>query len=99
MKARDYFGLGVRLFGVWLICRAVQYIASFTDMKLYPASDRIRDGAAAHLIYAAVDFALAAFFLLGTRVVVAWSYGEDGEKIAREAAGGTGGSPTGVASA
>ena len=41
-----------------------------------PVSDRSRDSAGGNLIYATLDFALAAFFLLWTRVIVAWSYGE-----------------------
>lgn len=51
------------------------YVEGFADVKLYPASDRARDGAAGNLIYATLDFALAAFFLLWTRVIVAWTYG------------------------
>jgi hypothetical protein len=78
MKIRDLFGLGVRLFGIGLICRGATYFASFADAKLYPPSERVRDSGTAYLIYATIDFSLAAFFLLWTRVVVAWSYGDQG---------------------
>jgi hypothetical protein len=37
--------------------------------------------------YATLDFALAAFFLLWTRVLVAWSYGEEREITKDEEAG------------
>lgn len=77
MKHRDLFALGVRLFGIWLICRGVTGVASFVDGKLYPASEKSKDSTAAYLIYAVIDFALAAIFLLWTRAVVSWSYGEE----------------------
>jgi hypothetical protein len=79
---RDAFAVGVRLFGVWLITRGATYVAGFLDGKLYPASVQARDSAAANLIYAAIDFSLAAFFLLGTRAIVAWSYGDSPETTA-----------------
>jgi hypothetical protein len=79
MRCRDLFALGVRLLGIWLITRGIYYVEGFADVKLYPASDRAPDSAAGNLIYATLDFALAAFFLLWTRVIVAWSYGEDRE--------------------
>lgn len=79
MTCKNLFALGVRLFGIWLITNAVTYVAAFADLKLYPPSDKARDSAAANLIYATLDFALAAFFLLWTRVIVAWSYGEKSE--------------------
>ena len=66
MASRDWFALGVRLFGVWLITGGAVYVAAFVDAKLYPASGPARDSAAANLIYATLDFALAAFFLLWT---------------------------------
>jgi hypothetical protein len=77
MKYRNQFALAVRLFGVWLITQGAIYVAAFIDGKLYPQSDKARDSAAANLIYAAIDFGLAAFFLLWTRVIVAWTYSEE----------------------
>jgi hypothetical protein len=77
MRCKDLFALGVRLFGVWLITRGVTYVEMFVDYKLYPTSEKARDSAAGTLIYATLDFALAAFFLLWTRVIVAWCYGEE----------------------
>jgi hypothetical protein len=74
MRYRELFGLGVRLFGVWLICRGSVYVASFADIRLFPASEKAQESATANLLYATIEFALAAFFLLWTRVVVAWSY-------------------------
>jgi hypothetical protein len=75
MNYKELFALGVRLFGVWLVTTGITYVAGFVDGKLYPVSDRARDSAAANLIYATFDFALAAFFLLWTHVIVGWTYG------------------------
>jgi hypothetical protein len=36
MKGRDWFALGVRLFGVWLITTGAAYVATFVQIKLYP---------------------------------------------------------------
>ncbi len=77
MRYPDLFALGVRLFGVWLVTQGATYFSAFADSKLYPSSERARDSATAYLIYVTVDFALAAFFLLWTRVIVGWCYGED----------------------
>src|SRR5438046_1647190 len=91
MLCKDLFALGVRLFGIWLIMRGLLYVESFADMKLYPASDKARDSAAANLIYATFDLGLAAFFLLWTRVIVVWTYGEEPEiNQQREAEGENG---------
>lgn len=77
MPPRDLFAVGVRLFGVWLLTVGTNWVACYADGKLYPGSGRVQDSAAGYLIYAAFDFTLAAFFLLWTRVIVAWTYGED----------------------
>jgi hypothetical protein len=80
MASRELFAVGVRLFGVWLITRGATYAAAFVDGKLYPVTEAARASAAANLIYAAIDFSLATFFLAWTRVIVAWSYGENGSQ-------------------
>jgi hypothetical protein len=87
MKYCELFAVGVRLFGVWLLIQGAYYIEAFADVKLYPVSDRARDSAGGYLIYATVDLALAAFFLLWTRVIVNWSYGEEREIVKDEESG------------
>jgi hypothetical protein len=79
MSNKEWFALAVRIFGVWLIATAVGNVATFFDGKLYPGSPQARDAAAGNLIYATFNFALAAFFLLWTHVVVGWTYGEERE--------------------
>ena len=84
---KELFALGVRLSGVWLIVRGMAYFESFVDVKLYPYSDQLRDRAAGSLIYATFDFALAAFFLFWTHLIVAWTYGDDSRAPAEPKAG------------
>lgn len=78
MRARDLFGVGVRLFGVWLICRGMVNVATFTYTKLYAGSDREAYGASGTLIFAIFDFMLAGLFLFKTDFLVGWSY--EGER-------------------
>ena len=77
INCKELFALGVRLFGIWLVVRGLFYVETFVDSKLYPNSDQFQYRAAGYLIYAAIDFALAAFFLFWTNVVVAWTYGDE----------------------
>jgi hypothetical protein len=88
MTCKDLFALGVRLFGVWLIVRVLTNLESFVDLKLYPSSEKARDSATAYLIYATLDLALAVFFLLWTKVIVAWSYDDEPGIAKEEGAGG-----------
>jgi hypothetical protein len=39
VKPRDFFGLAVRIFGLWLFCRSLPYVSSFIDAKLYLSSE------------------------------------------------------------
>ena len=89
MRYKDLFALGVRLFGVWLITIGVAGVATFFEVKLYPISDKARDSAAHHLIYATLHFALAAFFLVWTDVIVGWTYGAE-RAIAKQELGASG---------
>jgi hypothetical protein len=88
MKCKDLFAVGVRLFGVWLVTVGITYVAAFVDGKLYPVTDKARDSSAANLIYATFDFALAAFFLLWTHVIVGWAYGGERDSVAELDASG-----------
>ena len=74
MRYRNLFAVGVRLFGIWAITRGLFYVEGFADAKLYPVAGPVRDNAAGNLIYAALDFSLAVFFLLWTEAIVDWTY-------------------------
>ena len=67
MSPQEWFVLGIRLFGVWLLTKGVAYFASFVDLRLALTGIPGDTNANGYLYYAACDFALAAYFLLGAR--------------------------------
>ena len=77
MSSRDWFGVGVRLFGIWLITRGSVYVATLGEYKLGFATAPNGGNPTSLLLYTILDFGLAAVFLLWTRHVVEWTYGED----------------------
>ncbi len=67
MGPREWFVLGIRLFGLWLLTRGVGCVANFVDFRI--GLNELPPGTSpnGYLFYAACDFALAAYFLLGAR--------------------------------
>jgi hypothetical protein len=80
MRSQDWFALGVRLFGVWLITRGAAYVATWIDFR-FGFSPRPPDvhspTATGYLVYASVDFTLALYFLLGAQHLAGLCYRED----------------------
>ena len=64
---REWFVLGIRLFGLWLLTRGVGCVANFVDFRL--GLNELPPGTSSngYLFYAASDFALAAYFSPGAR--------------------------------
>jgi hypothetical protein len=67
MTSREWFVLGIRLFGLWMLTRGVAYLASFTDLTLHYSDTSRGTNPNSYLLYAAFDFAVAGYFLLGAR--------------------------------
>ena len=68
MNPNEWFVLGIRLFGLWRLIEAVISLASFVDMRILKLNEPPRGThPTGYLFYAAVDFALAAWLLLGSR--------------------------------
>ena len=67
MSPREWFVLGIRLFGLWLLTRGVTYLSGFVDLRLGLGVPLRGTNANGFLFYAACDFALAAHFLFGAR--------------------------------
>jgi hypothetical protein len=65
MNPLEWFVLGIRLFGVWLLTKGVAYFASFIDLRFGLTGTSGDTNPNSYLYYAACDFALAAYFLLG----------------------------------
>lgn len=84
MNPRQWFVLGIRLFGVWLLIEGVGFVANFLDLRLglglVPETGR----PAGYLLYAAFDFALAAFFLLAPGKLASWCEAADDGDVASD---------------
>lgn len=65
MTSREWFLLGIRLFGLWLVTRGVAYVAMCADVKLHLNDVPHGTNPNGYLLYAAFDFAVAGNFLLG----------------------------------
>jgi hypothetical protein len=77
MTSQDLFAAGVRLFGVWMLIRMVEYVsAAFTLTFVYGTSDPT-NSPRGMMTFAAFYLGLATFFLLGTRLLTGWTYVED----------------------
>ena len=77
MPPHELFAVGVRLFGVWMLVRAVDYLsAAFALNFIFKAADA-ENSPRGMMSYAAAYLGLAALFLLGTRRLVRITYGED----------------------
>ncbi len=67
MNPKEWFVLGIRLFGLWLLTRGMNYISAFADLKLGLSETPRGQNPTGNILYAAFDFAVAAYFLLGAR--------------------------------
>jgi hypothetical protein len=67
MTSREWFVLGIRLFGLWMLARGVGYVASFTDLTLHYGDTSSDTNPNSYLLFAAFEFAAAGYFLLGAR--------------------------------
>ncbi len=78
MKPEDWFGVGVRLFGVWCGINALQNFAYFVDLRWQAfrlrSPDRDSIDAYANLAYAFLYAALALYFLLKTKHLTDFAY-------------------------
>jgi hypothetical protein len=74
MTPREWFILGIRLFGISLLIRGLRYIVSYLDVQLGLGEwDEWSDGnPAVFLLYAAVDLVLAGYFLLAPGNFASW---------------------------
>lgn len=81
MNARDWFGVGVRLLGVWCFIQAVQNLLYFFDVKsgLSPLRDLAGQidhlgSPFSYLVYAVGYLVLTAYFLFGSEHLADWCY-------------------------
>ena len=80
LPTRDWFILGVRLLGAWLLTGAFDRLAAFFVYRFGVWSPTEDYTPHALLFYVAADLVLAAYFLLGTRHLAGLCYGAEGGK-------------------
>jgi len=78
MRGRDWFILGARLFGLWVLYMAISYLVSFADFRI---SDRPSPVGGAnvnsYLVQALAHGAVALYLLFGTRHLAQLCYWDD----------------------
>ncbi|MBX6315953.1 MAG: hypothetical protein IRY99_24020 [Isosphaeraceae bacterium] len=80
MIPRDWFVLGIRLFGIWLITCSASYLMTFCDFRFGLVAVRELVNPHGYLLYATSDLILALIFLRGAQRIAAWCDGEAHEK-------------------
>jgi hypothetical protein len=70
MRSRDWFTVGFRLLGVWMLVAAVGELVYCADLQ-FKLSDPSRTSPSAYLLHAAVDFAVGVA-LLRLRISLFW---------------------------
>jgi hypothetical protein len=71
MRARDWFTVGFRLFGVWMILEGVGYLVSGLELQ-FRLVDPARSSPGAYFLRAAID-AVVAVVLLRSKIRFIWS--------------------------
>jgi len=79
MTAPDWFKLGLRLLGAWLLTRAMPYLAFFVELGFTGNNNEGGYPPAGYLIFFAFDLSLALFFLFGARHLTDLCYKADAE--------------------
>jgi hypothetical protein len=81
MKPQDWFGVGVRLSGIWCLMQSLGYLLGFFAIQLgYSTSatttyfSQSPDKSSMYLVYSLGYGAIALWFLLDADRLVGWSY-------------------------
>lgn len=78
MTGRDWFTVGVRLLGAWVLWLALEYFIAYLGQRL-DFLERLPQGQSPHyyLYLTACYLAVACYFLFGTRHLARLCYGEE----------------------
>jgi len=77
MSPLDWFILGVRLFGVWLMIRGIEDLVTYLGIKWEFAHSRSEDPAAKWFFYGFFDLMISAYLLLGAKHFATLCYRRD----------------------
>lgn len=76
MTREDWFGLGVRLFGIWLLIDCLQELVAAAQIH-FGLLTPYRTTLGAYFLHAAVEIAAGLYLIFGARSVVALAYRKD----------------------
>ena len=84
MKSEDWFGLGVRLLGVWQLMKAAQYLVTAMDVRLNLFQEHVNpladdDTGAAYLFYCLAYGAIGMGLIFGAKLLTQFAYPADNE--------------------
>ncbi|HEX5241980.1 MAG TPA: hypothetical protein VFW23_01870 [Tepidisphaeraceae bacterium] len=85
MKQRDWFAVGVRLFGVWMLLEFLQDLRMLCDIYFHLYDSRL--GANLYWFHAGFDLVIAMYLLSGAPFLSALAYKRDEPEIACEKCG------------
>jgi hypothetical protein len=74
MKQQEWFVVGIRLIGVWLLFLGIEELVTLVEARFGLISP-LHTGLGAYFFHAAVDFAVGAYFLAGGGALVSFAFG------------------------
>ena len=77
MKQREWFVLGVRLLGVWVVIAGIGELVALAEVRFGLVSP-LHTELGAYLLHAAVDFAVGAYLLSGGSILATFAFGAEG---------------------
>ena len=66
MTSRDWFMVGARLLGLWILYQSVSYLSTYIDFELISGRGDDRHRTVNYLFYSMVDALLGFYLLFGT---------------------------------
>jgi len=85
MKQRDWFAVGVRLLGVWMLLECLQQLAMVAEIYLHIFETRV--GVNVYWFHAGFDLVLAMYLLAGAPFISALAYKRTDAEIVCEKCG------------
>jgi hypothetical protein len=73
MQPRDWFGVGVRLFGVWLLLSCVDELRTVSEILLHWFNP-LHTPISSYLLHAVVDAAIGIYLLTGARFLMVCAF-------------------------
>jgi len=79
MTARDWFIVGARLIGVWVLYEAVGQVAAFFTVQLEYRREPEGTFASSYMVFAIAFTALALYLLFGTHHLASLCFGDEAQ--------------------